>query len=87
MRGSSKIASDWFVAGFAGVRPDKFRPDDLRGRKDGTIGLKRAARKQNDGQRGCSPDRPQQFLASTVQRSNWPLESHNARSFARNAET
>jgi len=43
---------------------------------DATIRFKRAARKQDYGERDCPPDCPQQFFAFTVQPSNWPRESH-----------
>ncbi len=66
MRRSSKIARDIFVAGLATLRANKLRAGNTRWRENRSVCLKRAARKQNHGERGRSPDAPQNFLALTV---------------------
>ena len=70
MRRRPEIADLVFVAGSALFRPDKLRSWNTGRRENGPIRLERAARKQNDGERGCSPDRPQQFFAFTVEPSS-----------------
>ena len=76
VRCRSKIARFVFVAGRAFFTPNKFRSRNIWWRENSAICFKRGARKQNDGQRGCSSDCPQQFLAFTVQPSGWPQDSH-----------
>ena len=70
MRRGPKITHNLFVAGPAFLSADKLRAGNTGWREDGAVRFERAARKQNDGQRGRSPDRPQQFLAFTVDRSS-----------------
>jgi len=62
-----KIPGNRFVTGLACFRTNKLRAGNAGRCEDGAIRLERAARKQNDGQRGCSPNCPQQFLAFTAQ--------------------
>ena len=76
-----EIPRNIFVAGLARFRTDELRADDARRREDRAIRFKRAARKKNDGERGCSPDCPQQLFAFTVQPYDWPQESHLVRIF------
>ena len=66
MRRRFEIPHDRFVAGRAFFRPDKLGAGNARWREDRAVRFKRAAGKQNDGERGCSPDCPQQFFAFTV---------------------
>ena len=76
MRRSAKVAHFGFVARRACFRSDIFGASNVRRRDDAAIRFKRAARQQDDGERGCSSDRPKQFLAFTVQPSGWPQDSH-----------
>lgn len=64
------------MTGFAGIRADKFCARNIWRREDCAIRFKSAARKQNDGERGCSPNPPPQLFAFTVQPYDWPDESH-----------
>ena len=66
--GGAKIAHDLFVAGFTFLRTDKLSARNAGRRKD--CPGRRAAGKQNDGQRGCSPGTPQNFLALTADPSS-----------------
>ena len=70
MRRGWKSFRDRFVARSALFRSDEFSARNARRRENGTIGFERTARKQNDGERGCAPDRPQQFFAFTVEPSS-----------------
>jgi hypothetical protein len=70
MRRRSKILSDGFVTSLARFRADELRPGNAGWCENGAIRLKRAARKENDGERGCSRDCPQQFFALTVEPSS-----------------
>jgi hypothetical protein len=68
MGGCSEVAHDLFVAGLAFLRSDKLRARDTR--RCENCPACGAARKQNHGQRGCSPDSPQNILAPTVDPSS-----------------
>jgi len=56
VRCCSKITHNFFVAGPALLRADKLRARDARRRENRLV--RRAARKQYHGERGCSPDAP-----------------------------
>jgi hypothetical protein len=56
VRRCSEIAHDFFVAGLAFLRADEFRARDAGRRKNCSV--RRAARKQNYGERGYSPYAP-----------------------------
>jgi hypothetical protein len=62
--GRPKVAHDLFVAGFAFLGPDEFCARNAGRRQD--CATRRAAGKQNDGQRDCSPCAPQNSLALTA---------------------
>jgi hypothetical protein len=68
MRCGAKIAHDLFVAGPAFLCANELRAWNAGRRKNGLI--RRAARKQNHGERGCSPDAPKQPFALTVDPSS-----------------
>jgi len=70
MRSRPKIARDIFVTGFATLGTNKFRARDARRRENRSVCLKGAARKENHGERGCSPDAPKKFFALTVDPSS-----------------
>jgi len=74
--GSSKITGDRIVARFASFRTDELSAGNAGGGEDGAICLEGAARKENDSERSCSPDRPQQFFALTLPPSDWSRKSH-----------
>src|SRR6202030_4820345 len=76
MRCCSKITGDRFVTRLAAFRANEFRAWNARRRKNRAICFERAAREQDHGQRACSPKRPQQFFAFTMQPSSWPQDSH-----------
>jgi hypothetical protein len=66
--GGSEIAHDLFVARRAFLRADELRAGDTGRSENGTV--RRAAGKQNYGQRDCSPDAPQKGFAPTVDPSS-----------------
>ena len=68
MRSCFEVAHDLFVAGLTFLGADKLCARNARWREN--CSASRAAGKQNDGQRGCSPGAPKQFLALTVDRSS-----------------
>ena len=68
VRRCAEIAHYIFVARFAFLGTDEFSPRNTWRRENGPVC--RAARKQNHGERGCSPDAPQNFLARTVRPSS-----------------
>lgn len=68
VRSGAKVAHDLFVAGRALLSSDELRPRDAGRRQNCSVCG--AAGKQNDGQRGCSPDTPQNSLALTVHPSS-----------------
>jgi hypothetical protein len=77
VRRCSEVAHDFFVASLT-----FFRANELRARNAGrcqNCPAGGAARKQNHGQRGCSPDAPQNFFALTVDPSSWPRIPHEWR--------
>ncbi len=66
VRGRGEIARNRFVTSRALARADELRAGNAGRRENGSATLKGAARKQNHGQRNCSPYRPKQSLALTV---------------------
>ncbi len=68
VRRSFEISRDFVVTRVAALGAYELRARDAGRRKNGLI--RRAARKQNHGERGCSPDAPQNFLALTVDPSS-----------------
>ena len=64
MRRRSEIARDIFVTGFALLRANELRTRNTGRRKNRSACG--AARKQNDGERDCSPNAPKQLFAFTV---------------------
>jgi hypothetical protein len=64
------------MARFAFFRPDELGAGDAWRRENGAIRFERAAREKDYGQRGYSPDRPQDFIALTAQPFDWPQDSH-----------
>ena len=68
VRRGAKVAHDFFMAGPAFLRTNELRAGNAGWRKNRST--RRAARKQNDGQRCCSPDAPQNFLALTADPSS-----------------
>jgi hypothetical protein len=70
VRRGAKIARDVFVAGLACFRPNKLRARNARRRENGAVRFKRAAGKQNYGQRDTTPGRPPKFFTLTVDPSS-----------------
>ena len=68
VRRCAKVAHDLFVAGRALLCANELRARDAGRRQNCPVCG--AARKQNDGQRGCSPSAPQQFFALAVDPSS-----------------
>ena len=68
VRRCSEVAHDLFVAGRAFLCADKLRTRNARRRENCLV--RRAARKQNHGERGSSPDAPKQLFALTVDPSS-----------------
>ena len=64
MRRSTKITRDILVTCLATFRANELRAGNAWRRKNCSV--RRAARKQNHGERGCAPDAPKQFFALTV---------------------
>jgi len=64
MRCGAKVAHNLFVAGLTFFCTDELRAGNARRRENCPVCG--AARKQNYGQRRCSPDAPKQFFALTV---------------------
>ena len=58
MRRCTKVARDILVAGLATFRTNELRAGDLGRCENRSVCLKRAARKQNHGERRCSPNAP-----------------------------
>lgn len=55
------------MTGLATFRADEFRTGNTGGCENRAICFERAAGKQNDGERGRTPERPQQLFAFTVE--------------------
>jgi hypothetical protein len=70
VRCGPKITRDIFVTGLASFRADEFRARNAWWRENGAVRFKRAAGKQNYGQRDTSPDRPPKFFTLTVDPSS-----------------
>jgi len=68
VRRSSEVAHDFLVASLTFLGANELRARYAGRRQNCSAGG--AAGKQNDGQRGCSPDAPQNFLALTVDPSS-----------------
>lgn len=66
MRRGSEIACDRFVTRRAFFGADKFRARNAGRREHSAFRFKRAAGKQYDGERNCTPRAPEQLLALTV---------------------
>ena len=77
MRSCSKIAHDLFVAGRAFLRANELRAGDT-GRGE-NCSIRRAAGKQNHGQRDGSTRTPQQAFALTVDPSSKSRSPHEGR--------
>ncbi len=68
MRRCFEVAHDLFVTGLAFLRADKLCAGNARRREN--CSARRAAGKQDDGQRSSSPGTPKNFLALTVDPSS-----------------
>jgi hypothetical protein len=68
VRRGAEVANNFFVAGLTLFRADELCAGNA-GRRE-NCSARRAARKQNYGQRGYSPGAPKQFLALTVDPSS-----------------
>ena len=83
VRGRFEISGDLAMAGIACIRAHELCARNARRRNNGAIRIERAARKQNHGQRDCSPCTPTQLFAFTVQPSSYSPVQHDARFLAR----